>query len=116
MKILTLPVAKPAFDMLNDTNPETRKNEEYRAMIEFWFTRLLKQVDNHYVGSKQFDLVKFTNGYGNKVPRVFREWKGLTIAKPNPLWVPPGFLNLEDDYFAIQLGDIVLETPELLTP
>lgn len=48
------------------------------------------------------------------MPRVFREWKGLEIKKPNPLWVPPGFLELDQNYFAIQLGDIVLETPELL--
>jgi len=56
---------------------------------------------------KQFDAVKFTNGYGNKVPSVIREWKGLTIGKPNPLWVPKGFLDLDKDYFRIELGEIL---------
>jgi len=55
---------------------------------------------------KQFDLIKFTNGYGHKVPSVTRGWKGLDIGKPNSLWVPKGFLDLDKNYIRIQLGEI----------
>jgi hypothetical protein len=112
-RVLTLPVAKAPFEMLSDPNPETRKNSEYRAMSAFWFSRLLHEKDGHYEGSKQFDLVKFTNGYGHKVPFVVREWKGLTIEKPNPLWVPKGFLDLDQNYFSIQLGEIITAPPSV---
>jgi hypothetical protein len=118
MKILTLPVAKEAFDMLCDTNLQTRKNEDYRAISDFWEPRLVRNLILYKgiwtFAPKPFDLVKFTNGYGNKVPRVFREWKSLEIKKPNSLWVPPGLFDLDKPYFAIQLGDIVLETLEFL--
>ena len=107
MKILTLPVNKAAFDMLATSMSETRKGQEYREMTAFYFSRLLKLKDGHYDGPKTFDAVKFTNGYGHKVPSVTREWKGLTIGKPNPLWVPKGFLDLDKDYFRIELGEII---------
>jgi hypothetical protein len=125
MKILTLPVNKAAFEMLSDPNPETRKMSEYRVITKFWGKRLIAEYlyvgrgnglipeDDSYLNQfdigtpKKFDLVKFTNGYGHKVPSVTREWKGLTIEKPNPLWVPKGFLDLDLDYFSIQLGDII---------
>ena len=122
MKILTLPVNKAAFDMLADPNPETRKNEEYRRTCEHWERIFLRnvfvkgvQVAYPYEGCalgpdfiSKFDAVKFTNGYGHKVPSVIREWKGLTIGKPNPLWVPTGFLDLDKHYFRIELGEIII--------
>ena len=126
MKILTLPVNKAAFDMLATSMSETRKNEEYRAMSKHWYEILFKKywrTSNmeleHWItipqmfpviikyGCNTFDAVKFTNGYGHKVPSVVREWKGLTIGKPNPLWVPKGFLDLDKDYFRIELGEII---------
>ena len=122
MKILTLPVNKAAFDMLADPNPETRKNEEYRRICKHWARIFGSKIEwrmESYIQPdisddegngyqlNQFDAVKFTNGYGHKVPSVIREWKGLTIGKPNPLWVPKGFLDLDKDYFRIELGEAI---------
>lgn len=131
MKTLTLPVNKAAFDMLADPNPETRKNQEYRLPKHYYTKRFLsfpemtiyEWNDFHLelwsgrhnlhdlckgfdVEINVFDIVKFTNGYGNKVPFVMREWEGLDIGLPNPLWVPKGFLDLDREYFRIKLGDI----------
>jgi len=126
MKILTLPVNKAAFDMLADANPETRKGQEYRAISIHWYNIFIRKgfrekgLTFNWYGKhieslrnvsetecNTFDAVKFTNGYGHKVPSVVREWKGLTIGKPNPLWVPKGFLDLDKDYFRIELGEII---------
>jgi hypothetical protein len=113
MRILTLPVALAPFDMLSGTYPNVPlKMEEYREVTRFWIRRLVHYPKGFWecypeTDGKYFDLVKFTNGYGSKVPTVYREWKGLTIGKPNPLWVPPGFLDLEKDFFIIHLGEIV---------
>lgn len=121
MKLLICPVNKAAFDMLQDPNPDTRKMEEYRAMTDFWAKRLthnLYQSSNDpdflefYIQPKQFDAVKFTNGYGNKVPFVIREWKGLAIKNPEPKWVPePMQYMCYQPYFAILLGEIINQSP-----
>lgn len=59
-----------------------------------------------------YDAVKFTNGYGNKVPYVIREWKGLTIENPEPKWVPEAMQSMCDKpHFAILLGEIIEQSP-----
>lgn len=116
MKLLICPVNRAAFDMLRDPNPDTRKMEEYRAMTKFWAKRLCENYitekellsGNFNFWAKHYDAVKFTNGYGNKVPYVICEWKGLTLKNPDPKWVPePMQAMCDKPHFATLLGEII---------
>ena len=63
------------------------KPEEYRDRADYWKTRL---------EGREYDIVRFRNGYGRDVPEMDVEWKGVekVIRKGRSL-------------YAIKLGKIV---------
>lgn len=63
------------------------KREEYRDRSEHWKTRL---------EGREYDIVRFRNGYGPDVPEMDVEWKGVekVTRKGRP-------------QYAIKLGKIV---------
>lgn len=64
MRILNLTLKKKWFDMVSSGE----KKEEYREMKPYWHMRLL---------NKDFDAVRFRNGYSKNAPEVLIEFKGL---------------------------------------
>lgn len=62
MKTLKLTLKKKWFDMFANGT----KNEEYREIKQYWASRFFNS-DKSFKG---FDLVEFTNGYGNNKPKI----------------------------------------------
>jgi len=75
MKILHLTLKKKWFDMI----ASGEKKEEYREIKVYWAKRLLKN----------YDAILFRNGYGEKVPSVLVEYKGLTQGVGDKSWGAP---------------------------
>lgn len=72
---------------------EGRKKNEYRWFKPFWIVRL---------HNKEYDVVQFTNGYGNDRPAMRVEFKGIKLFT--------GVSPIGDgQQYNIKLGDI-LET------
>jgi hypothetical protein len=63
------------------------KPEEYRGRADYWRTRL---------EGREYDIIRFRNGYGPDVPEMDVEWKGVekVVRKGCP-------------QYAIKLGKIV---------
>jgi len=64
MKILHLTLKKKWFDMILSG----KKDEEYRELKEYWATRL---------EGRNYDVVKFRNGYMKDSPKMTVEYKGF---------------------------------------
>lgn len=91
-----------------------QKKEEYREMIEYWISRFIDGDERHYSASlfkslgyeptfKDFDIVRFRNGYQKDSPTFDIEFKGIEITTGNPEWgAEPG-----QKYFVIKLGDVI---------
>jgi len=113
-RILRLTLKKKWFDMIL----AGIKTEEYREMKSFWISRLiefdfawasqtiedakehLRACPNGFF--KKFDFIEFSNGYGNKVPKMIIEFKGVEIREGNPDWGAVKGI----EYFVINLGKI----------
>ncbi len=63
------------------------KREEYRDRTEYWKTRL---------EGREYDIIRFRNGYGPGVPEMDVEWKGVKKVVRNG-----------QPQYAIQLGKIL---------
>jgi hypothetical protein len=101
MKILHLTVTKKWFDMI----ARGEKKEEYREIKQYWLTRLTYLNEDLPMWEKDFEVVRFKNGYLKKARTMDVEFKKLFIGKPNPKWIYPGFRN--QNFFIIRLGEII---------
>lgn len=104
MRTLKLTLKKQWFDMILSGE----KKEEYREVKPYWISRLVKyESRNFYLMPKgiifphykKYDLVEFTNGYGDNRPQVTLECKGITINQGRSSWGAP-----HEDVFIIKLG------------
>ena len=71
------------------------KKEEYREMKPYWNRRL---------SNKDFDAIRFRNGYANNAPEVLIEWKGLCSGLGIIEWGAPP----EKVVYIIKLGNRIL--------
>ena len=97
------------------------KKEEYREFKPYWINYLTWHEYHKYlftdvwqlimcgedVIKRNYDLVKFTNGYGKNALSITLELKGITIGSAKPEWSD----NWKGDVFIIKLGNIY-ENPE----
>ncbi len=101
MKALHLTLIKKWFDLIEIGE----KPEEYREMTDYWKKRLVKKECQHKTTFKpsdfrDFDLVIFTNGYGNHRPRTLRALKYIEVNTGKVEWgASPGKI-----YFVLKLG------------
>jgi len=116
MKILHLPIKKHWFDMIKSGE----KKEEYREIKDYWENRFFVKTSRGYIDSnsffgqiikivnndpvfKQFDIVRFKNGYHPNDPVMDVEFNGFEIREGTPEW---GAVKGEE-YFVIKLGEIL---------
>lgn len=78
-RILQLNLHREFFQRIADGT----KTEEYRDKTEYWKTRL---------EGREYDVIRFRNGYGPDVPEMDVEWKGLAKQR---------------DCYVIRLGKIL---------
>ncbi len=105
MKTLHLTLKKKWFDMILSGE----KTEEYRELKDYWKIRLINQYPHYDI--KEFDLIKFTNGYAKNAPTMLVECNGIEIGKAKPEWSD----NWHGDVFVIKLGNII-ESKNLFPP
>lgn len=94
--ILYLTLKKPQFKV----TLSGEKRIEYRRSSQWITSRLL---------SKNYDLIRFVNGYGNDKPYFIVEFKGYEIMKKNEQHLFSNGLVVEvkiGDY-AIKLGKVI---------
>lgn len=110
VKILQLTLKKQWFDRILSGE----KTEEYREIKPYWEIRLTVPIESedgefepHFVYFKHYDAIEFTNGYGNHMPKMLVECKGITIGRGKPEWGAP-----DTDVFILKLGKI-LETKNI---
>jgi len=71
-RILFLTIRKQWFDKIKDGI----KTEEYREIKPYWDNRLLNPSNEF----KEYDIVRFRNGYKKDSPCIDMEFKGITIG------------------------------------
>ena len=78
------------------------KKEEYRELKSYWWSRL-SEADIHSSGrlDRQFDIVRFKNGYSKTAPTIDVEFKGLEIGVGKTEW------GATNECFIIKLGKIL---------
>lgn len=89
MKVLHLTLKKCWFDMIASGD----KKEEYRESKPYWTTRL---------ANKDFDVIRFRNGYAKDAPTMIVDCLGMGYGLGNPEW---GASN--KPVFILKLGDIL---------
>lgn len=103
MKILHLTLKKKWFDMIK----AGVKKEEYREVKPYWSTRLMN--DNPIAGTtsmKQFDIIRFRNGYSPDSPVIDVECLDVGISStPKPEWSD----NAQGTFYTLYLGKILNE-------
>lgn len=95
-RTLVLAVDKKWFDMI----ASGEKKEEYREIKPHFESRFDKPITH----------IKFTNGYGHKVPSVTVELIGMWKGIPKPGW-SEGTIEQGTEVFILRLGDIVDPKP-----
>lgn len=94
-KILYLTLKKPQYEVTSSGE----KNIEFRKNGKWILSRLV---------NKNYEYVKFTNGYGLKMPYFICEFKGWNFVKKNTFRYSNGLeVNVCDNDVAIKLGEIV---------
>lgn len=109
------------FEMENQTDPELRKDEEYRDVTPYWIRRLLMDIevkdpsisyeqlaDLIKSGSKDasysfqdFEVYEARHGYQSDAPVLRRRCLGITVGPARPEWSD----NWQGNVFIIKLGD-----------
>ena len=98
MKILHLSIHKKWFDLI----ASGEKKHEYRDDKPYWQKRL---VDDCGIG-RNFDIVRFKNGYGNNVPTMDVEFKHISFSGPK--WFNPKHgEEINGDVIIIYLGKVL---------
>ena len=90
MQVLAIPIKKKWFDMI----ASGEKREEYREIKSYWASRFIKPITH----------IKFTNGYGKKVPSVTIELVGMWKGTPKPEW-SEGTIEQGTEVFILTLGE-----------
>lgn len=96
-KILHLTLNKRWFDMI----ASGEKKEEYREIKKYWEKRLYYNTSQGQ--PKEYDIVRFRNGYSENAPTMDVKWVGTWISDGNPEWGA----EKGKDYFVIMLGEII---------
>lgn len=73
------------------------KLEEYRQMTDYWKKRLFEKDGT----PKQYDIIRFTNGYGRHLPSFEIEYKGIDSGMPKWKWSHIGY-----SVYRLKLGEI----------
>jgi len=114
MKTLHLTLKKKWFDMilLQLTNTNDAKYEEYRELSDYWCNRFCHknwqifeiEIFEHAINYDKFmfDTITFTNGYGNNRPRIVIEFEGIKVQKGKQKWGAPPY-----ETFVFKLGKII---------
>ena len=89
-KILNLILKKEPFEAIKNG----KKKAEYRDYKPYWIKRLMNKDESF----KQFDSVRFRNGYPKNAPTLLIEIKGIRIIKRRRNWFS------SQKYFEIELG------------
>ncbi len=105
-KILHLTLKKKWFDMI----ASGEKKEEYRQDKMYWKSRFVKEGYWHSQTCKNFDIVRFKNGYATDARTIDVECKGISLedlVDVNPKWFG-SFQEYEGcRIFIIKLGKIL---------
>jgi hypothetical protein len=110
MKTLHLTLKKKWFDMI----ASGEKKEEYREIKKYWATRLTNGCEayisellpkgyGYQVAWKDYDSIKFTNGYSKAAPTITVKCEGIDIGVGMTKW---GAMR-NTEYFIIKLGEII---------
>lgn len=94
-RILNLTLSKVPFDLMVNNN----KKFEYRKPSKWIKSRLV---------NKEYDFVKFVNGYGNDKPYFIAEYKGYFISKDDHTAT---YTNLK---VFISKGDVIIRLGRIL--
>ena len=98
-KVLRLTLTRQWFDLI----ASGKKIFEYREYKPHWISRLLCKS-----GTRSYDLVHFTNGYGKHRPYIECEYIGLSIIRGKYCDPDNGEqLDPEKKYFVIGLGRVL---------
>lgn len=108
MKTLHLTLSKEPFEVMA-TGEKTR---EYRKPSQWMFSRLWQkkgEINFEYYDPKQYDAVKFTNGYKPNSPYFIVEYKGFFQSE---IYAKIPFSN--GLIVSIEPGDYVLKLGKIL--
>jgi hypothetical protein len=99
MSILKLTLTKQWFDLI----ASGKKKFEYREYKQHWKSRLLCAG-----GTRNYEEIRFTNGYGAHRPFMRVKFVGMAIID-GFYCSPENNEKLNDDamYFVIQLGEVL---------
>lgn len=99
MRILQLTLKKQWFDLI----ASGKKVFEYREYKPHWMSRLLEKS-----GTRVYDEVRFTNGYGRHRPFIRSEFIGIAIIDGGHCKPDNGEpLKAGQKYFVIGLGEVL---------
>lgn len=90
LRVLRLTLKRQWFDMISSGE----KTEEYRTPGKWIFSRLI---------GKSYDVVEFSNGYGNHVPKVVVQFFGWHQGPGLPEWGGVW----QNRYVVIRLGRVI---------
>lgn len=100
MKILHLTLKKAPFEVM----VTGEKNFEIRGKSR-WMTMRLYDRDGW---GKEYDLIKFTNGYGKNRPYFVAKYEGVvTVYHVHEIFSNGFRLDLDGEYWCIYLGEII---------
>lgn len=96
IKILHLSLKRPQFEI----TISREKTSEFRRPSKW----ILSRINN----DKTYDLIKFTNGYGNDKPSFTCKYLGWKHASPASHKYSNGLVvNVDNTYIEFKLGEIV---------
>jgi len=89
MKILTINIKRKYFDLIKNG----KKKEEYRLIKKYWIDRL---------ENKEYDFIRFQNGYNRDSEKFIIEYLGIVKKEIQHEF----FGDKSVQVFAIQLGNV----------
>ena len=93
-RILHLTLKKRWFDLM----VAGKKKVEYRQSSRWIISRL----------EKEYDVIKFTNGYGSDKPYFFCQYNGFEISKKSEtIYIENSIIAVEKGSYMINLGEIL---------
>jgi len=108
MKILHLTLKKKWFDMILSGE----KTEEYRSLKDYWVNRLMNKPTMKWMQNgmqmesrtrKEYDMIRFTNGYGKHRPAFDIELLDIDVGMGNVEWGA----EEGETYHILRLGKII---------
>ena len=97
MRILHLTLKKRWFELI----AVGTKKHEYRTDKPYWRKRLVENGE-----SKEFDVVRFKNGYSKTAPTMDVEFKGISFTSDR-WWTPKHGEDFEGNIIVISLGRVL---------